>query len=97
MPYVKTKDKIYLTHTEVSVELEGKGVGSKLVKAAQEDIEKRGMKPVPMCPFVAGYIKSHPEWRKLVLKGINKKFLESLPASGGRLSLPTGRQARGKP
>lgn len=69
--YIATLDKIYLTHTEVPQSLEGKGVGSKLVKFALEDIEKRGLTLVPLCPFVAMYIKKHPEWKKLVLKGIN--------------------------
>jgi len=69
--YIKAKDKIYLTHTEVPKELEGKGVASSLVKQVLEDIETKELTPIPMCPFVAAYIKRHPEWKKLVLKGIN--------------------------
>ncbi len=69
--YIKAQDKIYLTHTEVPTALEGKGIGSALVKQALEDIEKKGLTLVPLCPFVALYIKRHPEWKKLVLKGIN--------------------------
>ncbi len=71
--YIKTTDKIFLTHTEVPTELEGKGIGSIMVKFALEDIDKQGLKLVPLCPFVAAYIKRHPEWRRLVLKGINFK------------------------
>ncbi|WP_299534534.1 GNAT family N-acetyltransferase [Ulvibacterium sp.] len=69
--YIKVKDKIYLTHTEVPKGLEGQGIGTSLVKAVLEDIEKKDLTLVPMCPFVAMYIKRHPEWKKLVLKGIN--------------------------
>jgi predicted GNAT family acetyltransferase len=68
--YIKAKDKIFLTHTEVPKDLEGKGIGSKLVKAVLEDVERQELTLVPLCPFVAAYIKRHPEWRKLVLKGI---------------------------
>ena len=32
--YIKAKDTIYLTHTEVPKSMEGKGIGSKLVIAA---------------------------------------------------------------
>ena len=71
--YIKAKDKIYLTHTEVPKELEGKGLASKMVLFALEDIKKKDLTLVPLCPFVAGYIKKHPEWRELVLKGINIK------------------------
>ena len=41
--YIKTKDKIYLTHTEVPDALEGQGVGSALVKQALEDIKKKDL------------------------------------------------------
>jgi predicted GNAT family acetyltransferase len=71
--YIRTKDKIYLTHTEVPESLAGKGIGSALVKLALEDIERKELTLIPLCPFVATYIKNNPEWRKLVLKGINIK------------------------
>ncbi|MEO1009851.1 MAG: GNAT family N-acetyltransferase [Bacteroidota bacterium] len=69
--YIRAQDKIYLTHTEVPKGLEGKGIGSALVKMVLEDIDKKDLTLVPLCPFVAMYIKRHPEWKKLVLKGIN--------------------------
>jgi len=62
---------IYLTHTEVSTQIEGKGVGSALVKQGLQDIKEKNLTLVPLCPFVALYIKCHPEWKALVLKGIN--------------------------
>lgn len=71
--YIKAKDKIYLTHTEVPVALEGNGIGSQLVNMALEDIDEKDLTLIPLCPFVAGYIKDHPEWKRLVLKGINIK------------------------
>ena len=68
--YIKTKNgEIYLTHTEVPSALEGKGVGSSLVRLALEDIERQQLRLVPLCPFVAGYV--HPEWKRLVMEGIN--------------------------
>ena len=69
--YIKVPGKIFLTHTEVPKPLEGKGIGSAIIKAALEDIKKQDLVLVPLCPFVAGYIKKHPEWKDLVLKGIN--------------------------
>ena len=71
MEYIRAKEKIFLTHTEVPKKLEGQGIASQLVKAVLEEIERQDLTLVPLCPFVAGYIKRHPEWRKLVLKGIN--------------------------
>lgn len=71
--YIKTTEKIYLTHTEVPVELEGKGIGAKMVKMALEDIEQRGLLLIPLCPFVAAYIKRHPEWAKVLDGSVNIK------------------------
>ena len=70
--YIKTKNgEICLTHTEVPSALEGKGVGSSLVRLALEDIERQQLRLVPLCPFVAGYVQKHPEWKRLVMEGIN--------------------------
>ena len=70
--YIKTKNgEIYLTHTEVPSALEGKGVGSSLVRLALEDIERQQLRLVPLCPFVAGYVQKHPEWKRLVMEAIN--------------------------
>ncbi|MGM5629426.1 GNAT family N-acetyltransferase [Apibacter raozihei] len=66
--YIKTDDEIYLTHTEVPMELEGRGVGSGFLEQVLIDIDKQGLRLVPMCPFVAGYLKKHPEWKRLVVK-----------------------------
>ena len=69
--YIKSQDKIFLTHTEVPKQLEGRGIGSLLITKVFEDIQKQELTLVPLCPFVASYIKRHPEWRILVLRGIN--------------------------
>ena len=70
--YIKTKNgEIYLTHTEVPVALEGKGVGSQLAEKVLKDIEKQELRLVPLCPFIAGYIQKHPDWRRIVMRGIN--------------------------
>ncbi|MCE4564106.1 N-acetyltransferase [Maribellus sp. CM-23] len=66
--YIRSGEKIYLTHTEVPIELEGKGIASSLAKKALADIQEKGLKLVPLCPFVNAYIRRHTEWEVLVLK-----------------------------
>ncbi len=66
--YIRSGEKIYLTHTEVPIELEGKGIASLLVKKVLADILEKGLKLVPLCPFVNAYIRQHPEWEVLELK-----------------------------
>jgi predicted GNAT family acetyltransferase len=69
--YILAKGNIYLTHTEVPTALEGKGIASALVLAVFKVIEQESWSLIPLCPFVATYIKRHPEWKKLVYRGIN--------------------------
>lgn len=70
--YIKSKNgEIYLTHTEVPAKLEGRGIGSELVEKTLKDIERQDLRLVPLCPFVAAYIHKHPDWRRIVMKGIN--------------------------
>lgn len=52
---------VVLTHTEVQPGNEGKGLGSKLAKFVLDDLRQRGVKIVPQCEFLAGYIARHPQ------------------------------------
>ena len=57
---------ITFVHTEVPKELEGKGIGSKLVKGALDQVRAAGLKVVPQCPFVKAYIEKHTEYADLL-------------------------------
>jgi predicted GNAT family acetyltransferase len=52
-------------HTEVPPALNGKGIGSALVRGLLDIARAQGLKVVPKCPFVAGYIDKHPEYADL--------------------------------
>ena len=66
LEYALQGDTITLVHTEVPAELEGRGFGSQLARAGLEYARKNGLKVVPVCEFVAGYIERHPEYQDLV-------------------------------
>lgn len=68
--YEQDGKKIFLTHTLVPKALEGKGVGSAMVEKVLTYIEEAGWKLVPMCPFVAAHLRRHPEWQRLLEKGV---------------------------
>lgn len=57
---------VVLVHTEVDEAVEGTGVGSALVRGALDDLRARGLRLVPLCPFVAAYLRRHPEYADLV-------------------------------
>jgi predicted GNAT family acetyltransferase len=58
-----------LAHTEVPAPHEGQGIGGRLAEAALQDARSRNRRIVPACPFVAAYIKRHPEHASLVASG----------------------------
>ncbi len=64
--YIRKQPKIYLTHTEVPSSLEKQGIGSQLVLKVLEELKVKKLAIVPLCPFVAAYIKKHPEWIEIV-------------------------------
>ena len=57
---------ITFEHTEVPKELGGKGVGSRLVQGALEQVRASGLKLIPECPFVKAWIEKHPDYADLV-------------------------------
>lgn len=62
------KNDIAFMHTEVPENLEGKGIASALAAYAF-DFAREHNKPVMVyCPFVASYLKRHPELRDLLDK-----------------------------
>ena len=57
---------ITFVHTEVPPELGGKGIGSKLIKGALDQVRAEGLKVIAQCPFVKAYIEKHPEYADLL-------------------------------
>jgi hypothetical protein len=64
--YSRSKNSLRLIHTEVPDSLQGKGVGSKLVSGVLEVANKNHLRIIPACPFVAEYLKRHPEHLSVV-------------------------------
>lgn len=57
-----------LPHTLVFPEFEGQGVASSLTRQALDMIRKMDdeMKVTPTCPYIATWIKRHPEYEDMV-------------------------------
>ena len=53
-------------HTEIDDNFEGQGLGTVLVKRALADVRASGRRAVAVCPFVAAYVKRHPEEADIV-------------------------------
>lgn len=46
--------------------LSGRGIAGQLAQAALTTARDQGLTVVPLCPYIAGYIKRHPEFVSLV-------------------------------
>ena len=66
LTYSGEDGKLFLLHTEVADELEGKGVGSALVRAAAEHARANDLKLVPFCSFARHWLDRHSEYADLV-------------------------------
>ncbi|MFL6046879.1 MAG: GNAT family N-acetyltransferase [Propionibacteriaceae bacterium] len=58
--------RIVFTHTVVEPEHEGHGFGSRLAKFVLDDAVARGDRIVPLCPFIAAYLREHPGYEASV-------------------------------
>lgn len=64
--YQREGQVITFTHTVVPPEIEGRGVGSRLIRGALDAARDAGLIVVPQCRFVAAFIERHPEYRDLL-------------------------------
>lgn len=72
---------LFLDHTEVSPAIERRGVGSALAHAALEFARSKDLRVVPVCPFVADYLRKHREFQDLLAPATRKRLLKQDPSS----------------
>lgn len=60
--YRLSDHRIILTHTVVDPQLEGRGIGSRLARTVLDDAVARGLRIVPLCPFIRAYLDRHAEY-----------------------------------
>ncbi len=70
MEYELNGTKMFLTCAKVPKSLVEKGVGAELVERVFTYIEENNLKLVPMCAFVTAHLRKHPEWKRIVEKGV---------------------------
>ena len=66
LDYDRKPDTIIFVHTEVPPSLRGHHLGDALARRAIDDAHAAGLKIVPVCPFVRGWIDRHQEYADLV-------------------------------
>lgn len=64
--YKMKDDKVYLIHTEVPPELQGKGLAEVLVEKTFKYLEDHHLKLIPKCSYIQVYLRKHPEWDRIL-------------------------------
>ena len=65
--YSRSDGVIAMTHAEVERERRNQGLGERMVRGALDDVRERGLRVRPLCPFVAAYVRRHPETQDLTV------------------------------
>ena len=65
LDYLLDEDTIVMTHVGVYPEYRGQGVAGKLVEMALKYSEENSLRVIPMCPYIAAYIRRHPQYMDL--------------------------------
>jgi uncharacterized protein len=63
--YKRSDGLLTILHTEVPKELEGRGIGSTLVRGVLDIARAQGLKVHAVCPFVKSYLDRHSEYADL--------------------------------
>lgn len=59
---------IELLHTQVLPGHEGQGLAAQIATFAFEDARRRGLKVMPTCEYIQGFLRKRPEYADLVAR-----------------------------
>lgn len=72
--YNVLSNAIMFTHTEVLPAYEGKGVGSAIARHVLDQARAKGQPVIPVCQFIAGWLRKHPEYLDIVQPASRRAF-----------------------
>lgn len=62
------------THTIIDPKFEHRGLGGILARSALDDARAHSYEVVPQCPFIAAYIRRHPDYTDLLPDSVRSRF-----------------------
>ena len=66
LDYILDGSTIIMTHVGVHPDHRGKGIAGKITQSALEYAKEKSLRVIPMCPYVAAYIRRHPKYAELM-------------------------------
>ncbi|PTR30410.1 hypothetical protein C8K36_102258 [Rhodococcus sp. OK519] len=64
--FIDSGDQRIFFHTEIEERYAGRGLAGTLIRAALDDTVAHGKRIVPICPFVAGFLDKHDDFKGFV-------------------------------
>ena len=77
LTYKQQAGRVIFVHTGVPLALEGRGIANQLALFALEEARSQHLTVVPLCPFVASYIRRHQEYLPLLTEAEQARLLQS--------------------
>ena len=65
LDYLEDGATIVMTHVGVPYELRGHGIAGKITQAGLEYARSMSLRVIPMCSYVAAYIRRNPQYAEL--------------------------------
>jgi uncharacterized protein len=65
LDYMEDDNTIVMTHVGVYPGHRGQGVAGKLTEVALEYAKEKSLRVIPMCPYIATYIRRNPQYMEL--------------------------------
>lgn len=65
LDYMEDGDTLVMMHVGVPVEYRGHGVAGKITQVGLEYAKSKSMRVIPMCSYVAAYIRRNPQYVEL--------------------------------
>ena len=84
LTYRRFPDRIVFDHMEVPPPLESQGLGAKLARNALDFARAHHLRVVPLCPYVAAFIRKHAEYHDVVSAEDLQKLLSCSNGATGR-------------
>ena len=65
LDYMQDGNTMVMTHVGVHPEHRGQGVAGKLTQVALDYAREKSFRVIPMCPYIATYIRRNPQYEEL--------------------------------
>jgi len=74
MEYQRDGDTLALLHAETDPAHSGQGIAGQLTREVLDEARARGLSVIPLCPYVAAWMRKHPDYADLVPESQRAQF-----------------------